>query len=218
MKAMILAAGRGERMRPLTDSTPKPLLDVGGKRLIDYHIEALVRAGVRELVVNVSWRGEQVIEALGDGSRWGVKLRISDEGPVALETAGGIFKALPLLGPGPFIVVNGDVWTDFAYPDLSLEAGAMGHLVLVPNPQFHPHGDFGLANGHVVLEAQRRYTFSGIAVYRPEFFAGCQPGRFPLLPLFRRAIEAGALTGQVYRGQWSDIGSPERLEQLRATL
>ncbi len=223
MKAMVLAAGRGERMRPLTDHTPKPLLKVGGRPLIDYHLEALARAGVREAVVNVSWHREQLKDALGDGSRWGLKLHVSDEGPAALETAGGIFKALPLLGPGPFLVVNGDIWTDYPLSNLTQNFSAaragtdgfLAHLVLVPNPQFHPRGDFGLDRHRVMEEASQRYTYSGIAVYRPEFFAGCTPGKFPLLPLLKRAIAAGRLTGELYSGVWNDIGNPQRLEDLR---
>lgn len=218
MKAMILAAGRGERMRPLTDTTPKPLLKIGNKRLIEYHIEALARAGVRDIVVNVSWLREQIVAALGDGSRWGVQIHISDEGAVALETAGGIFHALRQLGPHPFVVVNGDIWTDYSYSRLSLPADADAHLVLVPNPDFHPRGDFGFSEGRVQPDGPQRYTFSGIAMYRPEFFAGCAPGRFPLLPLLRRSIGAGALSGEIYAGTWNDIGTPARLEQLRASL
>lgn len=218
MKAMILAAGRGERMRPLTDTTPKPLLQVGGQPLIEYHLQSLAHAGVREVVVNVSWLGQQLKDFLGDGSRWGLRLHISDEGPEALETGGGIFHALPLLGPGPFLVVNGDIWTDFPFGRLGLATGDLAHLVLVPNPEFHPQGDFGLQGDRLVREAPTRHTFSGIAVYRPEFFAGCRPGKFPLLPLLLRAAEQKVLSGELYTGPWSDIGTPQRLERLRARL
>ncbi len=220
MKAMILAAGRGERMRPLTDVTPKPLLQVGGRPLIDYHLQALAAAGVREVVVNVAWLGAQLRAALleggDDGARWGLKIHISDEGESALETAGGIVQALPLLGPGPFIVVNGDIWTDFSFAGLALPADALGHVVLVPNPAFHRQGDFGLVEGRVVADGPQRYTFSGIAVYRPEFFEGCEPGRRRLLPLLQRAMAGGVLSGEIYRGVWSDVGTPGRLGALQA--
>lgn len=235
MKAMILAAGRGERMRPLTDATPKPLLMVGGRRLIEWHLQALARAGIREVIINHAWLGAQIPAALGDGSRYGLALHYSDEQGVALETGGGIFKALPWLGAGPFIVVNGDVWSDFDYrrlcDDAALSADADARLVLVANPPQHPRGDFMLAPltpAPVAKTAARyrvvdgddgpRHTFSGIAVYRAGFFAGCQSGRFPLLPLFRRAIAAGRLQGDLYDGLWFDIGTPERLASLDARL
>jgi MurNAc alpha-1-phosphate uridylyltransferase len=212
---MILAAGRGERMRPLTDSTPKPLLKVGSQMLIERHLHALAAAGVREIVVNLSWLGELIREALSDGSKWGVTIRYSEEGPVPLETGGGIFHALPLLGPEPFIVVNGDILTDFAFATLRLPADASAHLVLVDNPAHHARGDFSLARGRVGMPGERTFTFSGIALYRPEFFSGCSAGRFPLLPLFKRAIAASALSGEHYAGLWSDVGTPQRLAELQ---
>jgi MurNAc alpha-1-phosphate uridylyltransferase len=227
MKAMILAAGRGERMRPLTDRTPKPLLSVGGRPLIDWHLLALARAGVREVVINHAWLGSQIVAALGDGARFGVSIRYSDEGDAALETGGGIFKALPWLGPEPFVVVNADVWTDYDHARLpQLDDQALAALVLVPNPPQHPQGDFALAPrasgalADVVAEpgAAPRHTFSGIGVYRPAFFAGCVPGKFPMLPLFRAAAAAGRLRGCLYRGQWSDIGTPQRLHELDERL
>ncbi|HEU4626635.1 MAG TPA: nucleotidyltransferase family protein [Steroidobacteraceae bacterium] len=218
MKAIVLAAGRGERMRPLTDRMPKPLVPVAGKPLIAYHLEALARAGVRDVVINLSHLGAQIPAALGDGARFGVRIQYSDEGPVPFETGGGIFNALPLLGPAPFIVVNGDIWTDFDFSTLALDPGADARLVLVPNPPHVARGDFGL-DGDYIVEADRdRFTYSGIGVYSPELFAGCEPGRFPLLPLLQRAIAARRLRGQVYRGDWSDIGTPERLAQLEARL
>jgi N-acetyl-alpha-D-muramate 1-phosphate uridylyltransferase len=218
MKAIVLAAGRGERMRPITDRIPKPLVPVAGKPLIAYHLEALARAGVRDIVINLSHLGAQIPAALGDGSRFGVRIQYSDEGPVAFETGGGIFNALPLLGPAPFIVVNGDIWTDFDFSALALDPGADARLVLVPNPPHVARGDFGL-DGDFIIESDRdRFTYSGIGVYSPEFFAGCQPGKFPLLPLLKRAIAARRLRGQVYRGEWSDIGTPERLAQLEEQL
>ena len=216
MKAMVLAAGRGERMRPLTDTTPKPLLKLGSQTLIERHLRALAQAGVREIVVNLSWLGERIRTALGDGSAWGVAIHYSEEGPVPLETGGGIFQALPFLGPEPFMVVNGDILTDFAFASLRLPDDASAHLVLVDNPAHHARGDFGLERGRVVLGAEKTLTFSGIALYRPEFFAGCSAGRFPLLPLFKRAIAARALSGEHYLGQWSDVGTPQRLAELQA--
>lgn len=216
MKAMILAAGRGERLRPLTDQTPKPLLKIGEQSLIERHLQALARAGVREVVVNLSWLGHMIREALADGARFGVRIHYSEEGPVPLETAGGIFRALPLLGPEAFIVVNGDIFTDFPFSRLQLPAAVNAHLVLVDNPPHHSQGDFALANGRVVGHIEPMHTFSGIAVYRPDFFAGCSPGRFPLLPLFRRALALHALSGELYSGQWSDVGTPQRLAELQA--
>jgi MurNAc alpha-1-phosphate uridylyltransferase len=225
MKAMILAAGRGERMRPLTDHAPKPLLQVGGRRLIEWHLQALARAGIREVIINHAWLGAQLPATLGDGARYGLALHYSDEGEVALETGGGIFKALPWLGPEPFLVVNGDVWTDFDHARRPvLDPAALATLVLVPNPPQHPRGDFALHERagwlDIVAEgdAGPRYTFSGIGVYRPEFFAGCEPGKFPLLPLFRRAAAARQLRGQLYDGLWFDIGTPERLRDLDERL
>ncbi len=214
MKAMVLAAGRGERMRPLTDTTPKPLLPVGGKPLIGYHLEALARAGVRDVVINLSWLGARIREALGSGERYGLRIEYSEEGPTVLETGGGIFKALPLLGPGPFLVVNGDTWTDIDLGRLRLEPEAHAKLVLVPNPPQHPRGDFGLEDGYVVERETDRFTYSGIGVYRPELFEGCSPGKFPLLPLLRRAVAARKLRGELHRGEWNDVGTPERLAAL----
>ena len=216
MKAMLLAAGRGERMRPLTDSIPKPLLKVGPRMLIERHLLALAAAGVHDIVVNLSWLGERIRAALGDGSQWGVTIHYSEEGPVPLETGGGIFQALPRLGPEPFVVVNGDILTDFSFATLRLPPDATGHLVLVYNPAHHARGDFSLEDGRVALPGARTYTFSGIALYRPEFFAGCTAGRFPLLPLFKRAIAARALSGEHYAGAWSDVGTPQRLAELQA--
>jgi MurNAc alpha-1-phosphate uridylyltransferase len=219
MKAMVLAAGRGERMRPITDRIPKPLVPVAGKPLIAYHLEALARAGVREVVINLAYRGSQIREALGDGSAHGVRIEYSDEGPEPIETGGGIFKALPLLGDAPFLVVNGDVWTDFDFARMPpLAEGAHAHLVMVPNPPHVARGDFGLEGDYVVERETDRYTYSGLAVFSPEFFAGCQPGKFPLRPLLVRAIAARRLRGHVYRGVWFDIGTPERLAALDAEV
>lgn len=215
---MIMAAGRGERMRPLTDHTPKPLLEAGGRRLIEYHLDALARAGFTDIVVNHAHLGIQIEQTLGDGSRYGVRIAYSPEGDKALETGGGIFRALPLLGDGPFLVVNGDVWTDYPFTQLAREPQGLAHLVLVDNPPHHPQGDFALIGSCVTGSGAARLTFSGIGVYRPELFAGCEPGVFPLAPLLRRAMEAGQVTGEHYRGRWLDVGTPQRLEELDREL
>jgi N-acetyl-alpha-D-muramate 1-phosphate uridylyltransferase len=217
---MVLAAGRGERMRPLTDAEPKPLLRVGGKRLIEYHLERLAAAGFREIVINTAWLGEQIEAVLGTGERFGLSITYSHERPEALETGGGIFRALPLLGSAPFLIVNGDVWTDIAFGALRRDppGQSLAHLVLVPNPPQHARGDFLLENGWVAEGEGLRHTYSGIGIYRPEFFAGCTPGRFPMLPLLRRAICARALSGELHTGQWFDIGTIERLRTLDEEL
>ena len=212
---MILAAGRGNRMRPLTDHRPKPLLAAGGKPLIQHQIERLAAAGFRELIVNHAHLGQQIESTLGDGVHLGVSIRYSAEGEGrALETGGGIFRALPLLGPEPFVVVNADVWTDFDFQRLSLAAGDLAHLVLVKNPPHHPGGDFCLVAGRVQPQGEPRFTFGGIGLYHPELFAGCQEGAFPLAPLLRRALGQGRVGGQLHKGHWLDIGTPDRLAEL----
>ena len=228
MKAIVLAAGRGERLRPLTDTLPKPLVPVAGKPLIVYHLEALARAGINDVVINLSWLPDRIRETLGDGSQHGVHIAYSDEGPVALETGGGIFNALHLLGPEPFLVVNGDIWTDIDFGALrsgseaDTRAGTLARLVLVPNPPQHPRGDFALDGDFVTAAAEGRLTYSGVGVYRPGFFTGSTPGRFPLLPLLMRAMGSRQLRGQLHRGEWCDVGTPQRLKELdqrvRATL
>jgi N-acetyl-alpha-D-muramate 1-phosphate uridylyltransferase len=212
---MLLAAGRGERLRPITDTLPKPLVEIAGKPLIVYHLEALARADIRDVVINLSWLGEKIRAALGDGARHGVRIAYSEEGPVPLETGGGIHRALPLLGPEPFLVVNSDVWTDVDFGRVpSLEAGADAMLLLAPNPPHHPRGDFGLDGDFVVERDADRFTYTGIGVYRPQLFDECVAGKFPLLPLLRRAIAARRLRGELYRGEWLDIGSADRLAWL----
>ena len=220
MKAMILAAGRGERMRPLTDHTPKPLLQVGGKPLIVWHIERLARAGFRELVINHAHLGRQIESALGDGSRFDVSIAYSDEGE-ALETAGGIAQALSLLGEEPFLVVNGDVYTDYDFNRLTTQpmGGVVAHLVLVDNPPQHAQGDFYLEDGRLVERGASRLTFSGIGVYRPELFASIIPGsKAKLAPLLHAAIAQQRATAEHYRGDWVDVGTPERLQALDRKL
>jgi len=216
---MVLAAGRGERMRPLTDREPKPLLRVGGKRLIEFHLERLAAAGFHQVVINTAWLGDLIEETLGNGARYGLAITYSHERPEALETGGGIHRALPLLGSEPFLIVNGDVWTDIDFGALrTLRAQALAHLVLVPNPPQHARGDFRLEQGLVEEGEGQRYTYSGIGVFRPELFDGCAPGKFPLLPLLRKAIAARRLSGELHRGRWFDIGTVERLNALDAEL
>lgn len=217
MKAMILAAGRGERLRPLTDHTPKPLLVAGGRPLIEHLIESLVDEGFHELVINLGHLGQQIPERLGDGSRFGARIAYSPEGWPPLETGGGIFKALTLLGPDPFLVVNGDIAVEFPFGRLARQPVDQAHLVLVPNPPHHEAGDFPLSGGLVTSEGQR-HTFAGIGVYRPELFDGCQPGAFPLAPLLRRAIAAGRVSGEIHQGFWMDIGTVERLRAFDARI
>lgn len=214
---MILAAGRGERMRPLTDAIPKPLLPAGGRCLIEHHLEALAAAGIRDVVVNHAHLGAQIEAALGDGTAYGLRIRYSPEAE-ALETGGGIFRALPLLGPGPFLVVNGDIWTDYDPGRLRIADTDLAHLVLVDNPPHHPAGDFVLAGGRVRPEGAPRLTFSGIGAYRPALFSGCTPGRFPLAPLLRAAMGRDAVGGEHFAGRWVDVGTPERLAALDRLL
>ena len=213
---MVLAAGRGERLRPLTDRTPKPLLEVRGEPLLGWHLRALARAGVREVVINLAWLGAQIRSRIGDGAAYGLQVQYSAEPEGALETGGGIFQALPLLGPGPFIVVNGDTYADIDFAKLAIAPHELAHLVLVPNPAHHPRGDFALRDGLVQSQGEPRLTYSGIGVYRPGLFAGCQPGRFPLLPLLQAAIAARALGGELHAGAWTDVGTVERLEALNS--
>lgn len=218
MRAMILAAGRGERLRPLTDHTPKPLVEAGGKPLIEYHLENLSRAGFREVIINTGHLGEQLPAALGDGARWNLSLRYSEEPPEALETGGGIFQALPLLGPAPFAVISGDIWTDFGLARLRHVKCDYAHLVMVPNPEHHPDGDLALRGGRLRTQGAPRFTFSGIAVYHPRFFEGCEPGRWRITGLLRKIADERLVTGEVHQGAWFDSGTPERLETLRQAL
>ena len=202
-------------MRPLTLTRPKPLLEVGGRALIEHHLASLAAAGFGSIVINLSWLGAQIRAHLGDGAAFGVAVEYSEEGPEPLETGGGILRALPLLGSGPFLVVNGDVWTDYPYATLRgrLAAGDLAHLVLVPNPDHHPDGDFVLADGRMVETRGERLTFSGVGVYRPELLAG-REGTFPLAPLLRAAARDGRVSAEQYDGAWYDIGTPERLDAL----
>ena len=223
MKAMILAAGRGERMRPLTDTTPKPLLEAGGRPLIVWTLRALARCGVSDIVINLAHLGERIERALGDGEQWGVRIRYTHEPVGALETGGGIANALPLLGPQPFLLVNGDIYTDYPFASLVTRelppSGTLAHLVLIDNPPHHPAGDFGLVAGRVTADASVRYTYSGIGVYDPRLFAGVARGeRCQLAALVKPQLAHGRVSGEHFRGQWFDIGTPERLSALDRSL
>jgi MurNAc alpha-1-phosphate uridylyltransferase len=218
MKAMILAAGRGERMRPLTDTLPKPLVPIAGKPLIAHHLERLAAAGFREVVINHAHLGHLIEEALGDGSRWQVRIRYSPERPPALGTGGGIRNALPLIGDSPFVVVNGDVWTDYPFERLRREPPGLAHLVLVANPPHHSEGDFTLEDGSVRPDDGERLTFSGIGLYRAALFEGTAAGTFALGPLLRAAAARGQVTGEMHAGAWLDVGTVERLAEAEAFL
>lgn len=231
MKALIFAAGLGERMRPLTDSTPKPLLSVGGKRLIEWHLEKLAASGVDEVVVNTSWLADQFPQTLGDGSRWDLRIHYAYEGSTPLETGGGMCNALQWLGNAPFIAVNGDIWCDADFTALPREPDGQAHLLLVDNPAHNPRGDFVLVdNGLVHSEGEQRLTFSGIGVYHASLLADWRtvigdvtgtelmPPRFKLAPLLRAAMGRGAVTGAHHRGRWTDVGTPERLQLLDDAL
>jgi len=230
MKALILAAGLGERMRPLTNATPKPLLRAGGKPLIEWHLEKLAAIGVRDVVINTSWLATQFPQALGDGTRWGLRLHFAYEGGTPLETGGGMWNALPLLGDAPFLAVNGDIWTDYDFARLPAEPAGDAHLVLVDNPPQHPRGDFALDDDRVESDGDARLTFAGIGMYRPALFDGWRdiigpadgadatPPRFKLAPLLRAAMARGAVTGEHHHGAWTDVGTPDRLAQLDAAL
>ncbi|GGA85741.1 mannose-1-phosphate guanylyltransferase [Arenimonas soli] len=227
MKALVFAAGKGERMRPLTDTTPKPLLPVRGKPLIAWHLEKLAALGVHDVVVNTSWLAEAFEPALGQGERWGLRLHYSHEGPEPLETGGGMLHALPRLGSEPFLAVNADIWCDYDFARLPREPAGLAHLVLVDNPAHNPEGDFALLDdGSMQPAGHQRLTFSGIGLYRPALFANwrsvigaaagaeLEPPRFRLAPLLRAAMRAGQVTGEHHRGTWTDVGTPERLAAL----
>lgn len=235
MKALIFAAGLGERMRPLTDRTPKPLLDVGGKRLIEWHLEKLAALGVRDVVVNVSWLAAQFPATLGDGARWNLRIAYSHEGDLPLETGGGMLNALPLLGDArgsneAFLLVNGDVWTDVDFARLPREPRGLAHLVMVDRPPQATHGDFALdADGCVRADGDHRLTYSGIGVYRPQLLDGWRDAipepaiangkpKFPLAPILRVHMANGGISGEHHRGKWTDVGTPERLARLDAEL
>jgi MurNAc alpha-1-phosphate uridylyltransferase len=212
MIAMLLAAGRGERLRPLTDEVPKSLVEIQGQSLLERHLENIRDARVETVVINLGWLGGKIVERVGSGMRYGLDVIYSQEGDNVLETGGGIHKALPLLGKDPFLVVNADVYTDMPIPDIELAASILGHLVMVPTPDYRERGDFELRDGLVHNDEAARLTFSGVAIYRPEFFTGCEAGRFPLAPMLREAADAGQLSGALYEGLWADIGTKARLD------
>ena len=219
MKAMILAAGRGERLRPHTDITPKPLIQVGKHRLIEYHLINLAKAGLKDVVINISWLADQIREALGDGSNYSLNISYSDEGEEALETAGGIINAMPHLGDEPFIVINGDIWCDYDLTRLmnrNLEYEA--HLVLVNNPEHNTEGDFALEDDMIKNTGDEKLTYSGIGLYTQDFFAETKPGKKALAPILRKKSELNKVSGEIYTGKWVDIGTIERLAQLRSYL
>lgn len=218
MHAMILAAGLGTRMRPLTDTLPKPLLPAGGRPLLEHHLRALARAGIGQVVVNHSRHGAQIEAAFGSGAEFGLHIDYSAEGEAPLDTGGGIRRALPLLGAAPFLLVNGDVWTEFDFSGLPRRPAGLAHLVLVPNPPHHPQGDFVLERGRVREEGAAKLTYSGIAVLDPALFVDTADAAFPLAPLLRRAMRSDQVSGELYRGGWFDIGTPERLRELDALL
>ena len=235
MKALIFAAGLGERMRPLTDTTPKPLLEVGGKRLVEWHLEKLAAIGIEDVVINISWLADQFPATLGDGSRWGLRIAYSHEGDTPLETGGGMWNALPLLGDAhggneAFLLVNGDVWTDYDFARLPRDPQGLAHLVMVDRPPQATHGDFALDDaGYVRADGEHKLTYSGIGVYRPQLFDGWreivrEPAmangkpKFPLAPVLRAHMAAGGITGEHHRGRWTDVGTPERLRTLDAEL
>ena len=217
MRAMILAAGKGERMRPLTLHTPKPLIPVAGVPLIEYHLRALAQAGVTEVVINHAWLGDRIEAHLGDGARFGLQIVYSKESQ-PLETGGGIYQALPLLGADPFILINGDVFTDYDFAVLQKPLQGLAHLVLINNPEHHLEGDFSLEEGRVLAPTTATLTYSGIAVLHPELFAGCQAGAFKLAPLLRQAITQGQISGEHFNGCWIDVGTQERLAAAQAVL
>lgn len=219
MKAMILAAGKGERMRPLTLHTPKPLIPVAGVPLIEYHLRALAAAGFKEVVINHAWLGQQIEDYLGDGARFGLHIVYSPEGE-PLETGGGIFRALPLLGSEPFLVVNGDVWTSYDFHGIPHQLKGLAHLVMIDNPAHHPTGDFILRDGQLSdgQPGAATLTYSGITVLAPALFAACQPGAFKLAPMLREAMLAGQVSGEHFTGHWVDVGTHERLAEVEQLL
>ena len=213
--AMILAAGRGERMRPLTDTLPKPMLKVKGKPLLQYHLESLQKAGVKKVIINHAWLGQEIVDYFAEGQSFGMDILYSAE-TQALETAGGIQQALPLLGEGPFILVNGDIFTDYDFSQLTPPVDCLAHLVLTENPAHHPQGDFAILQGMADSHRSPRCTYTGIGVYCREFFAQLKSGKFPLGPLIREWIEKKQVSAEYYSGHWCDVGTPQRLESLNS--
>lgn len=214
---MILAAGRGERLRPLTEAIPKALVEVQGRSLLERHLDRLAEAGIETVVINLGWLGEQIVARVGSGHEYGLTVIYSPEGDDILETGGGIHRALPLLGNEAFLVVNADVYTDMPVPSVTVAEEDVAHLFLVPTPQYKAHGDFDLREGRVIVNENPGLTFSGVALYDPRFFSECEPGRFPLAPMLKQAANAGRVGGSIYEGLWEDVGTPERLAELNRT-
>ena len=218
MKAMILAAGRGTRMLPLTDKIPKPLLPVAGKPLLAHHLNALAKSNIREVVINISYLAEKIKTTIGNGSEYDLKIHYSFE-PTALETGGGIFQALPLLGKEPFLVISADIWTDFPFEKLPQDLnGMLAHLILVDNPSYHSEGDFVLADDRLLNEGDRKLTYANIGIYHPDLFKNCEPGVFPLAKLLRPAIADSKISGEYYRGDWVNVGTAEDWKNLTARI
>ena len=218
MIAMILAAGRGKRLKQVTESIPKPLVEVNGQSLIERHLERFHAAGIRDVVINLGWLGDQIVERIGSGSNYGINVAYSPEGDELLETGGGIFNALHLLGKNPFLIMNADIYTDMPVEEMSLSDEALGRLVLVPTPEYRDSGDFNLEDGLVRNGDAPALTYGGIAMYRPELFDGCKPGRFSIVPIMRSTADAGRMQGSFYDGLWADIGTQERLAALRQAV
>lgn len=214
MKAMILAAGRGERLRPLTDTVPKCLIEVRGESLLERHLKNIRNAGIEDVVINLGWLGEKIVDRVGSGSRYGLNVVYSPEGDNILETGGGIHNALSMLGDDPFLVVNTDIYTDMPVPEVTLGDNMAGHLVLVPSPSYRDDGDFDLEDSLIRNGTSPSLTFSGVSVYRPEFFGDCEAGRFSIVPMLREAADARCLQGSLYDGLWADVGTPERLRTI----
>ena len=214
MIAMILAAGRGERLRPVTDSMPKSLVEINGQALLERHLRSLAKDGVETVVVNLGWLGEQITERIGSGEEFGLNVVYSQEGDNILETGGGIHRALPMLGADPFLVINADIYTDMPLPDVQLSDDDMAHLICVPVTEDKSSGDFAIVDGRIRNDGEPMFTFSGVSIYRPEFFADCTPGRFSVVPMLRAAVDADKISGSIYSGLWRDVGTPERLAEL----
>lgn len=216
MIAMILAAGRGERLRPVTDSVPKSLVEINGQTLLERHLRLLATGGVETVVINLGWLGEQITEHVGSGEDFGLNVVYSQEGDNVLETGGGIHRALPMLGADPFLVINADIYTDMPLPQVQLGDDDMVHLVCVPVPEDKSSGDFAIEDGRIRNDGNPMFTFSGVSIYRPEFFADRTPGRFSVVPMLRSAVDADKVSGSIYAGLWRDVGTPERLAELNA--